>query len=90
MDTHSNGHGSKACQLPGAVPRCRLTTRRLWMPITCAYVKAAEGNARAALQLAVSDALHSSNRDGPANPALAMVSRGFIKAGAGADQRSAP
>jgi hypothetical protein len=54
--------------------------------ITCSYVKAADGNARAALRLAVSDALHSLTE---MDRRTRMVSRGFIRAGAGADQRSA-
>jgi hypothetical protein len=59
--------------------------------ITRAYVEAAGGDVLAALRLAVSDALDSlAKMDRRTRQAERMVSRGFIRAGDGAGQRSAP
>ena len=58
--------------------------------ITRAYVEAADGNALAALRLAVADALQSlAEMDRRARHVDRMVSRGFIRAGADTGQRSA-
>ena len=58
--------------------------------ITWAYVEAADGDALAALRLAVADALDSlAEMDRRTRQVERMVSRGFIRAGANAGQRGA-
>jgi hypothetical protein len=59
--------------------------------ITRAYVEAADGDALAALRVAVADALFSlAEMDRRVRQVERMVSRGFIRAGAQASHRSAP
>ena len=59
--------------------------------ITWAYVEAADGDALAALRLAVADALSALEEMNcrRARKVERMASRGFIRAGASAGQRSA-
>ena len=58
--------------------------------ITWAYVEAAGGDAHAALRLAIAGALDTiAEMDRRARQVERMVSRGFIRAGASANHRSA-